>query len=201
MSDIERLRAVAEAATPGVWKLWGMTVMADQDGTSNVDTAVGVAHTLYRDENDKPRTFDAEHIAAFDPPTVLALLGEVDRLRGWKAEALPVMAGLQDLGRALDLPLGEQITGPAALEAVRDLRNRLEAAEAKVARAEALSLGWACDVMILRRDAIRDGDVEADWHASARRQHLDALRAALSAAQDDDGSGGRRVAEGPGVGA
>ena len=78
--NLTELRKVAEAATPGVWKLWGMSVMADQDGTSNVDTAVSVAHTLYRDEHGKPRTWDAQHIATFDPPTVLALLDRVAEL-------------------------------------------------------------------------------------------------------------------------
>lgn len=34
--------------------------------------------------------------------------------------------GLQELGRALGLPLGEQITGPRAVEAARALRARAE---------------------------------------------------------------------------
>lgn len=50
------------------------------------------------------------------------LLAEVERLQRWKAEALPVMDGLQDLGKALGLPLGERITGPAAIEAVERLK-------------------------------------------------------------------------------
>lgn len=74
---LDEMRAVAEKATPGSWKLWGMTVMADQDGTSDVDHAVPVADTFYRDEHGKPRTWDATFIATFDPPRVLALL---DRL-------------------------------------------------------------------------------------------------------------------------
>lgn len=47
---------------------------------------------------------------------------ELADLRRWKAEALPVIAGLQELGRALGLPLGEQITGPRAVEAAERLR-------------------------------------------------------------------------------
>ena len=50
------------------------------------------------------------------------LLAEVDRLNRWKAEATSVIMGLQDLGRALELPLGENITGPAALAEVDRLR-------------------------------------------------------------------------------
>jgi hypothetical protein len=78
----DRLRQLTEAhaaATPGVWKLWGMSVMADQDGTSNVDTAVTVAHTSYRDEHGKPRTFDASFIcdAHRDVPWLVAALTAV----------------------------------------------------------------------------------------------------------------------------
>ena len=63
---------VARAATQGKWKLWGMTVMADQDGTGNVDTAVGVANTYGHDERGAPRTWNATHIARHDPARVLA---------------------------------------------------------------------------------------------------------------------------------
>ena len=56
---------------------------------------------------------------------------ERDRLRGWKADALPVFDGLQELGKALGLPLGSQITGQQALAAVERLtRERDEARDA-----------------------------------------------------------------------
>lgn len=58
------------------------------------------------------------------------LTAEIAALTRWKDEALPVIDGLQELGRALDLPLGVRITGPAALEAVRKLIERAENAEA-----------------------------------------------------------------------
>jgi hypothetical protein len=63
--------AVARAATPGRWKLWAMSVMTDQDGTSNVDTAVAVAQTGLLVAG-HPRTFDAAHIARWYPARVLA---------------------------------------------------------------------------------------------------------------------------------
>lgn len=81
------LRHYASNATPGVWKLWGMSVMADQDGTSNVVTAVEVARTAHRDEHGKPRTWDAELIRLMQPRAALALAdvleceGTVDDLR------------------------------------------------------------------------------------------------------------------------
>lgn len=69
LDDVEEQ---ARKATPGVWKLWGMSVMADQDGTSNAETCTDVAHTVMLDDEGKPRTFDAQHIARHDPPRVLA---------------------------------------------------------------------------------------------------------------------------------
>lgn len=54
---------------------------------------------------------------------------EAATLRRWKAEALPVIGGLQELGRALGLPLGTQITGPEAVEAAAALRTQVAAAE------------------------------------------------------------------------
>lgn len=47
---------------------------------------------------------------------------EAASLARWKEEAMPVMDGLQELGKALHIPLGQRITGPAALEAVNQLR-------------------------------------------------------------------------------
>ena len=60
------------------------------------------------------------------------LVAEVCRLTRWQSEALPVMVGLQDLGSALGMRLGESITGHAAAEAARALTARAEAAEAEV---------------------------------------------------------------------
>lgn len=51
---------------------------------------------------------------------------EIARLSRWKEEALPVLDGLQELGRALGLPLGERVTGPAALAAVEELQAALD---------------------------------------------------------------------------
>lgn len=48
---------------------------------------------------------------------------EIASLRRWKAEALPVIAGLQEVGHALGVPLGVQITGRIAVDAALDLRN------------------------------------------------------------------------------
>jgi hypothetical protein len=67
---------------------------------------------------------------------------EVTRLRRWKEEATEVILGLQDLGRALGLPLGERITGESAAEAAEALTARAEAAEAALTRVRALAEEW-----------------------------------------------------------
>jgi len=52
--------------------VWGMSVMADPDGRSLVENCTDVAHTVMVDEDGKPRTFNAMHIAANGPVQVLA---------------------------------------------------------------------------------------------------------------------------------
>ena len=83
-----------------------------------------------------PEGIDAIVDSVCDVPDLLA---EVDRLTRWKAEALPVMTGLQELGKALGLTLGESITGPSAVDAAHALRVRAEAAEQAVQRTPATS--------------------------------------------------------------
>lgn len=71
---LDEIEATARKATQGHWKPWGMQVLADQDGTSNVDTARPVCSTYYRNEEGRRRTFDADHIALNDPAAVLAMV-------------------------------------------------------------------------------------------------------------------------------
>lgn len=51
-----------------------------------------------------------------------APLRELEKLRAWKAEALQVMAGIQEIGRALGLPPGVEIHGEHALAAIEKLK-------------------------------------------------------------------------------
>lgn len=67
-----------------------------------------------------------------------ALIAEVRRLRYWKDEASEVMTGLQELGNALGLPLGQRITGMEACEAVYALKAERDAALAKLDAVRAL---------------------------------------------------------------
>ena len=62
------------------------------------------------------------------------LVDQVESLERWKFEACEVMSGLRELGKALGLGLGVQITGPAALAEVARLtaeRDALAAAHAR----------------------------------------------------------------------
>ena len=93
---------------------------------------------------------------------------EVARLQRWKDEALPVIFGLQDLGRALDIGLGRSITGPDALEAANRLQGDLAAARDTLARVRAVA----------RETAF----VPSDSRMTTPVVHLGLLRRAL----DDD---------------
>ncbi len=77
LAEKEATARKAIECAPGRWKLWGTDVMADLDGTGNVRTAKTVAETCYCDGEGCPRTFIAEHIAAFDPTTALDLCAAV----------------------------------------------------------------------------------------------------------------------------
>lgn len=72
------MRERAQAATPGRWGVFGMTVLASTDGTSNVDTAVEVAQALTVDDAGRPRTWDADHIRSWHPAVALAVADWLD---------------------------------------------------------------------------------------------------------------------------
>lgn len=69
LARIAEREEVARKATQGRWKLWGMQVLADPVGNSDLDDAVQVAVTTHETGL---RTFNAEHIAYWDPARVLA---------------------------------------------------------------------------------------------------------------------------------
>lgn len=77
MSGDERLRRAAEAATPGPWR-----VSPVERGNALVGGDPEIGDAPYAEVRTVP---DAEFIATFDPPTVLALLDEMEALR-WQVE-------------------------------------------------------------------------------------------------------------------
>ena len=162
----EEIRAALAVATPGPWDAkplgsegYAVTGAPDPDAPGvRAKMRRRIARFGYQDwDTDRA---NAELVA--NTPTWLAeLLAEVDRLTRWKAEALPVMTGLQELGKALGLTLGESITGPSAVDAAHALRARAEAAEQAVERVRELAEYWSVS-----------GN---SWRKAAARQFLHAL--------------------------
>jgi hypothetical protein len=104
-----------------------------------------------------------------------------DGLEGWKEQALPVISGLQELGRALGIRLGRSITGPEAAEvahalvAERDaLRGERDAALAKLAMARRTVQYYALGRVRLSILAVID---EPDTAALERRDRAVAEQA------------------------
>lgn len=89
--DFAALREVAEKATPGPWEC-DETSGVDDFHMGHVATPVIEPMGYYG-----PRLNDARHIAAFDPPTVLAVLSEVERGRALRA-AVEALVGQWEEG-------------------------------------------------------------------------------------------------------
>ena len=111
------------------------------------------------------------------------LVSEVERLERWKAEALEVMSGLRELGKALGLGLGVQITGPAALAEVARLTAERDALAAQVARVEEVLDHWRTVDEGNAAYAERIG--ERSRFADGLASRADMLRAALAGPEAD----------------
>jgi len=71
--DLDALEAVARAATPGPWEAEPYRYTADDDRVRVTSPSDG--HLFNLAEGVEP--VNASHIAAFDPPTVLALIAKL----------------------------------------------------------------------------------------------------------------------------
>jgi hypothetical protein len=80
---------------------------------------------VYRADVSDIRHPDAAYIATFDPPTVLALIDEIEKLRRWKREAKQVLNGLGNLAKVADAPLGHPII-ESAIDEIERLRGVIE---------------------------------------------------------------------------
>ena len=82
--DLTKLREIANAATPGPWEC-GMTTFWDpRNGPTHACVRVENAEwwdNLAVIEGSTEADRNMAHIAAFDPPTVIALLDEIEELR------------------------------------------------------------------------------------------------------------------------
>jgi hypothetical protein len=72
---LDSIKGRLGAITPGAWKVWGMAVMADPVGNSNVDDAHMIAVTS--DPHRGLRTFNADFIASA-PSTVARLTAALE---------------------------------------------------------------------------------------------------------------------------
>ena len=132
MSRLDEIKARADAATEGPWVRDMHS--PDMSGRSGWyirgPRKLGLRSMVL---NSRMLSGDAEFVEAAreDVPW---LVDQVESLERWKFEACEVMSGLRELGKALGLGLGVQITGPAALAEVERLtaeRDALAAAHAR----------------------------------------------------------------------
>ena len=177
MSRLDEIKARADAATEGPWVRDMHS--PDMSGRSGWyirgPRKLGLRSMVL---NSRMLSGDAEFVEAAreDVPW---LVDQVESLERWKFEAIEVMSGLRELGKALGLGLGVQITGPAALAEVERLTAERDALiavgkrqAARLARVEALAEEW-------------DGDDSCDNRTCVPHRSADALRAALAGSEAD----------------
>ena len=132
MSRLDEIKARADAATEGPW----VRDMHSPDMSGRSGWYIRGPRKLGPRSmvlNSRMLSGDAEFVEAAreDVPW---LVEQVEGLERWKVEAIEVMSGLRELGKALGLGLGVQITGTAALAEVERLtaeRDALAAAHAR----------------------------------------------------------------------
>ena len=79
--DHARLRALAEAATPGPWEAETWTHQFDDEITFGYVEANECSIWDHSGGNTVANAADADYIAAIDPPTLIALLDRLDAAR------------------------------------------------------------------------------------------------------------------------
>lgn len=80
LERLSELRRIAEAATPGPWWVDGWEART-KDGDRFIASIAPAFQGASPDASCWEVDANIQHIAAFDPPTVLALLDEIERLR------------------------------------------------------------------------------------------------------------------------
>ena len=157
MSRLDEIKARADAATEGPWVRDMHS--PDMSGRSGWyirgPRKLGLRSMVL---NSRMLSGDAEFIEA-SREDVPWLVDQVESLERWKVEALEVMSGLRELGKALGLGLGVQITGPAALAEVARLTAERDALAAQVAEAVHLTDVWVSDLATDAMVNVMDGAV------------------------------------------
>lgn len=111
--DLERLEAMARAATPGPW--WveeGSCILANTTNANSPAWCIGQTQA----EDWRQADANAAHIAAFDPPTILALLARLQAAEREVHRLEPIRRlshQLADLARRVDAHAA--IAPPAAI--------------------------------------------------------------------------------------
>ena len=181
MSRLDEIKARADAATEGPWVRDMHS--PDMSGRSGWyirgPRKLGLRSMVL---NSRMLSGDAEFIEAACED-VGWLVEQVERLEHWKFEALEVMSGLRELGKALGLGLGVQITGPAALAEVARLTAERDALAAQVARVEEVLDHWRTVDEGNAAYAERIG--ERSRFADGLASRADMLRAALAGSEAD----------------
>ena len=181
MSRLDEIKARADAATEGPWVRDMHS--PDMSGRSGWyirgPRKLGLRSMVL---NSRMLSGDAEFIEAARED-VGWLVEQVESLERWKFEALEVMSGLRELGKALGLGLGVQITGPAALAEVARLTAERDALAAQVARVEEVLDHWRTVDEGNAAYAERIG--ERSRFADGLASRADALRAALAGPEAD----------------
>ena len=77
---LQELRRIAEAATPGPWWVDGWEVRT-KDGDRFIASIAPAFRGDHPDASCWELDANIRHIATFNPPTVLAMLDEIERLR------------------------------------------------------------------------------------------------------------------------
>lgn len=143
--DIDKLKALAKAATPGPWQADGDDVIPDPNRAEGIIAWCDFAQKDQR---------DAQYIAAAYPATILAL---IERVREAKAERNALVAHQADLVRELSACQGVLHSLANSGEVTQQYANEAKAVlkrtkEASLARRDAEMLGE----FALRLD--REGD-------------------------------------------
>lgn len=158
--NLDTLRKTAEAATPGPWTRDGVGVLGareDWDGGKGPARIMEAMMPWLRDRME----VNAEHVATFDPPTVLELIAEIESLRtrfngmraGRDSERSRADKNANALERMEQRALGAEANVEAALNVSRDRLSRLEQAEQAVERAKAVDAAQRRDKGVLFRRA------------------------------------------------
>jgi len=79
--DTKHLRTIANAATPGPWAVVDRQHIMDEHGEPT-DNFVKMGCDTY-DDSSVLSCENAQHIATFDPPTIIALLDRLEGLEMW----------------------------------------------------------------------------------------------------------------------